>query len=157
VKERNEPSVNTCLRVADSEDSCLQHVATCTVPKVPKKPCIWGQEFPTTVHGAVLQRTRYLPPNNLKPKWSLMTAYIDNLLLTNFRTPPWKTHVDMTVFPTECAVSTELEGFFKITSESIRNDSVSLIHILRYSHLYSYLLTYSMGQSPSWEANWFCS
>jgi hypothetical protein len=24
-------------------------------------------------------------------------------------------------------------------------------------HLITYLLTYSMEQSPSWEANWFCS
>jgi len=24
-------------------------------------------------------------------------------------------------------------------------------------HGHTYLLTYSMEQSPSWEANWFCS
>jgi len=28
---------------------------------------------------------------------------------------------------------------------------------LRIYYLVTYLLTYSMEQSPSWEANWFCS
>ena len=66
-----------------------------------------------------------------------MKVYIDNLLPTNSRTPLRKTHVDMTVFPTKCAVSIELDGLFKTTLASIRNDSVLLITILRHSQLYS--------------------
>jgi hypothetical protein len=106
------------------------------VPKVPKKPCMWGQEVPMTVHGVIPQKTRYLPPNNLKPKSSHMKAYIDNLLPTNSRTPLWKTYVDMTVFPTERAVSIELYRSFKTTSASIRDDSVLLIPISRHSQWY---------------------
>jgi hypothetical protein len=30
------------------------------------------------------------------------------------------------------------------------NNAVNITH-------YTHLLTYSMEQSPSWEANWFCS
>ena len=35
----------------------------------------------------------------------------------------------------------------------------SVLIMLSYQHfiIFSYLLTYSMEQSPSWEANWFCS
>jgi len=59
AKERNEPSVNTCLRVADSNDTCLQHVATCTQSF--EETVHMGQEVPTTVHGVIPQRTRCLP------------------------------------------------------------------------------------------------
>jgi hypothetical protein len=34
---------------------------------------------------------------------------------------------------------------------------VDFSHRFGYDIMWPYLLTYSMEQSPSWEANWFCS
>jgi hypothetical protein len=67
-----------------------------------------------------------------------------------------------TKFPFKIAYFLEVTGM--TTSSCIMYDYLTRGHTDLYStvytvhvHFYTYLLTYSMEQSPSWEPNWFCS
>ena len=63
VKDRNDPSVNTCLHewqplktaVCSTWRILVQHIEL----NFSKKPSIWEQEVPTKVHGLIPHKTRY--------------------------------------------------------------------------------------------------
>ena len=89
-------------------------------------------------------------PSSLKP-WDLIFVPIETLNILDYHNPPSRRSV-------LCAVHrASLEQLFRTVAKlSVKKGNFE-IHNKYISDLHLTLLTYSMVQSPSWEANWFAA